>query len=281
MRLSWLVILILVVLVPLLAFGEGGVVRTNKNLVRPTEMQGTWESMVRYSVLTDFADNRSPRSYVHSVIGALTYNFDKNWSLEGSFGARAETIDGQISKGKEQGYDEVLGPSTSLSLNYGDTFASKDTWGVYVEGEPLWDEASRLEGYKGIVGLGSQASLFFFNRRYVMSHNLNLSQLINTYRYGSDQKANPDHFWTYKLSNVIKIYRGLRASYSFGAKVTTYMDNFVGYSYSNSLGLSYVWPHLSVGLAYDNGGFTDKGEISLWYIDEYRRLARFIVGYTF
>lgn len=243
--------------------------------------QSPWSSMFRYSVATDYVDNRTPRGYSHSLLGNLTYGLSKNWSVEATLGGRAQTIGGQISKGSEQTYDEVLSPTTSFSVGYERGFGDDDKFSLGLEGEPLWDEASRQEGYQGIVGVGANVSLRFFNKYWVISNDLSVSEMINSYRYSSDQTANPDYFWTYKLSNVVKIYKGFRATYAFGAKVTRYMDDFIGYSYLNSVSLSYVWPHVSVALAYDNGGFTDDGTISLWYIDQYRRLGRLVVGYNF
>jgi hypothetical protein len=164
-----------------------------------------------------------------------------------------------------------------MSEDFWTTINTHSTWKANLSG----DEASRQEGYQGIVGAGGNVSFRFFEKYWVLSNDLNVSEMINSYRYGSNLKPNPDYFWTYKLSNVVKIYKGLRASYAFGAKVTRYMDDFVGYSYSNSFSLSYIWPHFSVALAYENGGFTDDGTISLWYIDQYRRMGRLVVGYTF
>ncbi len=129
--------------------------------------------------------------------------------------------------------------------------------------------------------MGGSVTLRLLNRRWILSNDLSIAEMINTYSYGSDLNANPDYFWTYKLSNVFRVYKGFRATYTFGAKVTRYMDEFIGYNYSNSVSLSYVWPRVSLALAYDNGGFTDDGTISLWYIDQHRRLGRMIVGYTF
>ncbi len=274
-------LLILALLSPL-ALSQQAITRAKTRAVIPAvKAENPWSSMVRYNALTDFADNRTPRSYIHSVMGTVGYSFNKNWGLELGAGARAETIDGQISKGREQSYDETLGPSTSLSLEYQNSFWRGDKFSVYLDGEPLWDEASRREGFKGIVGVGTNMTLRFFDKRYILTNDLSVAELINTFYYGSNLSPNPDYFYTYKLSNVVKIYRGFRASYSFGAKVTRYMDGFHGYSYSNTASLSYVWPQLSLSLAYDNGGFTDQGDISLWYLDQYRRLARVVVGYTF
>ena len=275
-------ILILAVIVQAGASAQPAVTRAKKvTVASPGDAPGPWGAIIRYSILSDFADNRNPRSYTNSVLGTLTYSFSPRFSAEMVAGARAETIGGQIPKGREQAYEETLGPSTSFGLNFEDNLFRTHKYGLYIQGEPLWDEASRREGYRGLVGVGTNVSLRFFKRAYIMTHDFSASELINTYPYGSNLSANPDYFLTYRLSNVVKLYRGLRGTYSFGMKVTRYMDDFIGYSYSNSVALSYVWPHVTVSLAYDNGGFTDKGEISMWYLDQYRRLARLVVGYTF
>ena len=257
------------------------VTRAKRLTVKQPEEVGGWSSTVRYSALTDFADSRSPRSYVHTVAGSVGYAFDKNWSASVSLGARAETIDGQISKGREQSYGETLGPSTSLGIGFDDRISRQVAYGLYVEGEPLWDEPSRREGYKGLIGGGAKMNFSFFRKHWILGNDLSATELMNTYKYGSNLNANPSHFYTYRLSNVFKVYRGFRASYNFGAKLTEYTDGFTGYAYSNTVSLSYVWPKVSFSVAYDNGGFTDNGDISLWYVDQYRRLARAVVGYTF
>lgn len=245
------------------------------------EPEGPWKGSIRYGVLSDFADNRNPRAYTHAASGQLSYNFGKYWSIGLGVGARAQTIGGQISKGREQTYDEVLSPSSSVSVAFSNTFWSRHKYSLFVDGEPLWDEASRLEGYKAILGGGGSLSANFWAKRLSFIQMLTLHELVNSYAYGSSGTANPDYFYTYKITGALKFYKSFTASYSFGAKVTRYMDDFIGYSYSNSAALSHAWSQLTVTLSYENGGFTDEGDISLWYIDEFRRLVRLSMGYQF
>jgi hypothetical protein len=256
--------------------------RTRGQIPRPFQgnVQG-FSGALRYSGLTDFADNRTPRAYTHNVIATVGYQMDEHWSLESALGVRAETIEGQIEKGKEQTYDEVLNPSTSFAVAYEGKIDAGNSYAFALSGEPLWDTASRLEGYRGVVGIGGKWTSDFFKRRYVMSHDFDLSELINTYRYSSEGAANPDYFFTYKFANVFRLFGQTRLAYTFGVKVTRYMDDFVGYSYLNTISLSQRFGKFTAILAYENGGFTDKGEISLWFVDEYRRLARLALNYTF
>lgn len=256
--------------------------RTRGQVPRPYEgnVEG-FSGVMRYSGLTDFAVNRNPRAYTHNLMGALSYQLDENWSLEAVLGVRAETLAGQIEKGKEQTYDEVINPSSAFAVGYSGKFNYNNSFELSASGEPLWDQASRLEGYRGVIGVGGKWSIDFFRRRYILTNDFDLSELINTYRTASDGTANPDHFFTYKLSNVFRLFGQTRFSYTFGAKVTRYLDDFIGYSYQNSFGLSQKFGAFTAILSYDNGGFTDRGEISLWFIDEYRRIARLSLNYTF
>lgn len=240
-----------------------------------------WSGNFRYGVSSDFADNRQPRGYMHSITSSIDYRWKDHWSVSGALGLRAETIGGQIPKDEEKTYMEVLNPSSEISLGYEGDFRETDQYSLSVHAEPLWDDASRLEGYQAVMGAGGSASLSFFKGVYKMTHALDLSFLKNSFQYGSNLRANPDYFYTYKWSNGFKIGKRAKISYSFGMKLTRSLDGFWTYAYSNTLGLSYALNRLSVVLAYDNGGFTDKGEVDLWYIDDYRRLFRAAVSYSF
>lgn len=240
-----------------------------------------WSSFLRYSVLSDYADPAQPRSYTQSLRAGLGYKIDENWSMSGDFSVRAETVNGQIDKDREESYAETLNGSTAVELDFQKAFLGNHSYTFFAHGEPLWDEASRREGYKGIVGGGASLSLAFFNKRYSMDHVFDVSQLMNTFKYSIDTTANPDIFYTYKLVNSIRLFEKLRLSYSWGLKLTRYTDAFTSYSYSNTISLSTAWRKWGMAVAYDNGGFTDNGEMSLWYVDQYRRVVIAMLSYTF
>lgn len=239
-----------------------------------------WSTALRYGVATDYADHRQPRGYEHVVAAEIAYTIDKNWGAGLNLGVTAETIDGQIPKGQEQEYHETLNPSTSLNLGYEDDFYQHGySAGLFLQ--PLWDEPSKLEGYKALFGGGGNVKLNFFSKRFSMTHSLGAFSLVNTYHYGSNLRANPDNFYTYKWKNDLRLFKTWKLSYSFGAKVTRYLDGFVGYSYNNTVGVSKAWGPATAALTYDNGGFTDDGYLRFWYIDEYRRIFRLMVSYAF
>lgn len=236
---------------------------------------------LQYLTFSDFADNRNPRAYTHSFTAGAEYGLGSNFSISAELGLRAETIGGQIEKGAEQTYDEVISPSTEFAISYDRHFLTNHSFGADLHGEPLWDQASRLEGYKGVIGADGRAILRFWDRRYAMGLNLDLSSLINTYPDRADNSPNPDYFYTMKWSHSFAIWSSLKFSYTFGAKVTRYLDGFIGYSYSEKYGLAYSWQRLTVAGIYTNGGFTDDGEVSLWFVDKYRRIGMLVVSYAF
>jgi len=239
-----------------------------------------WSTNLRYGFGSNYADERKPRAYDHVVAAEIEYKINSAWAADFGLSAKAETIDGQIPKGEEQEYEETVSPGTSFGLSYNGMFGNHN-YLLGAHAEPLWDRDSRLEGHQGILGAAGVVKFNFFNKRFSMAHTLDGSAMINTYHYGSNLKANPDYFWTYKWKNDVRVFRTWKVSYSFGAKVTRYLDGFVGYSYNNTFSLSKSWGGATAALSYDNGGFTDDGYVRMWYVDEYRRVARFMVSYAF
>lgn len=240
-----------------------------------------WSPSLRYSVLTDYAEDAKPRGYTQSIGLGTGYKFNDHWSVSTEVSLRAQTFNGQIDKGVEQSSTEAVNPSTALEVDYSRPFLRRHRLTFFAHGEPLWDQPSRIEGYKGLVGGGASITLNFFGNRFRQSHVLDATELLNTFKYAEDTTANPDMFYTYKIVNSLSVYRKLRLSYSWGIKLTRYTDAFVGYSYSNTISLSTSWNAIGFALAYDNGGYTDNGDVSLWYLDQYRRVALAMVNYAF
>ncbi|MBX3021152.1 MAG: hypothetical protein KF799_05690 [Bdellovibrionales bacterium] len=261
---------------------EAQVLRTRTALPKWAESEeNRWSGYLRYNVASDYAQSEQPRVFVQALGGGARYEFNENWSMTGDVALRMDTVNGQVEKNPEETHAEVLNPSTAIELDYEKRFADTHSYTTFVHGEPLWDEPSRMEGYKGIVGFGAALSLGFFKKRYVISQVLDISELLNTYDYSLGQNSNPDMFYTYKMSHSVRLYRTFKLSYSFGLKLTRALDASSKYAYNNTIMISQTWNSFSFALAYDNGGFTDDGSVSLWYIDEHRRIAQFKVGYSF
>lgn len=240
-----------------------------------------WSGYLRYSAATDYARSEQPRAYVQVLGGGGKYDINENWSVSGDVTLKMETYDGKIEKGPEETKLEVMNPSAAMELDYARKFYDTHSYTLFVHGEPLMDEPSRLEGYRGLVGTGGELSLGFFKRRYVLSQVLDISELINTYDYNLDQEPNPDMFYTYKMSHVFRLWRTVKFTASFGLKLTRYLNASTTYNYNNTFILSHTWKSINMALAYDNGGFTDDGTVRLWYLDEYRRVFQLMLNYSF
>jgi hypothetical protein len=252
--------------------------RTDRGL---HEKVNAWPVAFRYGVSTDYADSRSPRAYNHSLGLGFSHILSENWSVGVDAGITAPLVGGKIEKDQQETYAETLNPSTSFGLDYSHPFFTRHSYSLSLGVEPLWDEPSRREGYKGVVGLNAGVTFSLFDKMYSMSHNLGWSSLINTFPYDSEGSPNPDYFVTYKFTNSLRFLKTWKLSYSFGVKMTKYLDSFVGYSYSNSYGISKSFRQLSLGISYENGGFTEDGDVGLWFIDEYRRMFRLSASYSF
>jgi hypothetical protein len=244
-------------------------------------VEDPWEAHIRYSVFSDFADDRQPRSANEAIAAELSYHLTPHWSVSSEIGAHYETINGQIDKDPQETYTETLNPSWGFELDYENGFLNQHNYTFFVHGEPLFDQPSRLEGYEGIVGGGGEVRLNFFNKRYTFANTVDVSDLLNTYKFALDTTANPNVFMTYKMTHSVRIYGRLVAAFSFGLKTTEYTDGFIGYDYVNSNSLSMAWTHFRVSVSYENGGYTEDGDVSLWYIDEYRRIGKLSIAYIF
>ncbi|MCC7405272.1 MAG: hypothetical protein IT288_12810 [Bdellovibrionales bacterium] len=249
--------------------------------VKKGEEENPLSATVSYGVSTDYADNRTPRAYTHAVSGGLSYELTPEWNVSGSLSVGANTVGGQIYKDQKQSYDETLSPSLGATVTYKQMFWGMSSWKAFAGGEALLDEASRREGYKGILSAGTGVGLAFSNIGYMMGHMISVSGMLNTFEYSADKTANPNYFYTYAFSNTFKFYKELRLAYTFVIKATRYLDDYVGYSHLNKYGVSYSWGDWSAALTYENGGFTDEGIVDFWYLDQYRRLVRLTASYTF
>ena len=257
--------------------------RTSKTSLAPIkpDVKKRWPAYFRYSVTSDYADNRSPRGYNHALGASLSYNINSNWTLGLETELRAEAIKGQIEKGTEESYTDVLNPSASLSLSYNEKFFGRHAYALFSHASPQFDDPSRREGYKGLVGGGGSVVLNFFGNAYSVGNTLAVTSLLNTFSYAADGSSNPDYFYNYRFDNSVRFWGNNKFTVSFGAKVTRYMDGFLGYTYNSSYTLSRSWNNLTIGASYVSGGFTDQGTVSLWYLNEYRRVATVMANYAF
>ncbi|MBK7843095.1 MAG: hypothetical protein IPJ71_05270 [Bdellovibrionales bacterium] len=243
--------------------------------------ESAWSGVIRYSVLTDLAQEVNPRSYTHGFLGSLEYSFNSSWSLGGDVSFRAGTVGDQIYKAPQQSKGERIDPEAGIVLNYEFLFFGNNSLKFFGGFDVFLDESSRLEGYLGLFSVGTEMNLVFSDVGLVMGHSFVISEMANTFEYSTEGSANPNLYYNYSFSNSLSFMKSLALNYTFGFKMTQYLDDYLSYSYSNKYGISAKWGQLSTGLSYENGGFTDDGYVDLWYIDAYRRLLKLTLSYLF
>lgn len=194
---------------------------------------------------------------------------------------RAGTVGDQIYKGPQESKGEKINPGVGMVLNYGLLFLRDNSLKFFGGFDAFLDESSRLEGYLGLFSLGTEMILNFSELGYVMGHSLSVSQMANSFEYSTEGSSNPNLYYNYSFSNGLSLAKSWTLNYTFGFKMTRYLDDFLSYSYSNKYSVSAKWGQLSTGLSYENGGFTDDGYVDLWYIDAYRRLLKLTLSYVF
>ncbi len=240
-----------------------------------------WSASLVYSVNSDYADTRTPRGYNNYLEASGKYKFDDKWSVDLEAALQASTVEGQVNKGQEEGYPESVNPSTTVSLSRQAFLVGKSTYALGTSLTPLWDEPSRREGYEAQYGVSAKVSVPIVTDIYSMTHSLSYSEFKSSYKYSTKNSINQANQSTYSFGNSLRIGNLFNLGYSFGLRLTQFLDATSTYSYKNSASISRQFGSLGLALSYENGGFTDKGDVSLWYVDQYRRMLRLSVSYVF
>ena len=245
-----------------------------------TDLQtNPWSVGFNYGVSTDLADYSSPRLYYQGLGLNIGYTLNSKWSLLASLNGSFTTLDGQIDKRQEESALESTGVNPGFGLNFSPGVGTP--WFLGASANVLLDTASRREGYLGLFSLNGGGTWMFFTDHFSMTHSFGVTELANTYDYSSAGTANPETWLVYSWSNALKLSEYFSLGTGFGLKQTRYLDGFWDYSYSTSLSASFTRKTWSMSLTSSNGGYTEDGRVSLWYVDRYRRLVSLSMAYQF
>lgn len=237
-----------------------------------------------YGVNSDLADQLRPRIFNHTLNGSGSYNVRDWFQVTAGVGAFFTTLGSSVSKYKEDsGISSVsLGLSRSLSQDLGTFLGAKHSASIAVSGGLPLTEESQIEGYLGNIGAGPVLSSSFFDGILNVTNVLSYSQIFNRYEFSPfDGTAIPTSNYSYTLGAGVKLIWNLKVGASFGVRRSRYTDGFTDFSYNNTQSLSWAAGAWSAALTHTNGGYTDDGEVSLWYVDRYRRLVSGTIGYSF
>ncbi len=256
---------------------------TSAKSIKPKKPKKNWGINLRYGVSTDFTDDVEPRLYNHSMGVRGSYRFLGKYSTSLGFGMRYVSA-GDVVRVDNNDRDFSAGIS-NINLGLSFPIMKKDksyTWSGSAGYVVPTSETAQYEGYKGIVSGSTSVSLPFFDGIYSMSHSLSSSYIINTFEYSPVSDAiNSDLSTSYSFGNSFKLGLGFRFSLSFGIDATHYLDSSWIYSYNNGASLSYSIQAFSASLSFRNGSYADDPGVTLWFVDQYRQIFRFGMGYSF
>lgn len=280
MRTSGLLLFTLVALLtPAVSPAAVTIKQSSTAVSAPAPKESPWSLGFTYGFSTDLADAYSPRIYYQGLNAFAARRFGGSWSASLGVAATFTTLDGQIDKRQEDTELEAAGVSPSVGLSYGGSDARP--WFFGISGTALMDSASRREGFLGLFSGNFGGTWRFFNDRLSMTHGLAISEIINAYEYSSAGTPNPGTSVSYSWSNSIAAGDHLTVNAGFGLKQTRYLDGFWDYSYNTFLGTTLAMGQWSLSLNTSNGGYTEDGRVSLWYVDKYRRVVSLALAVNF
>lgn len=238
---------------------------------------------ISYNVTTDLAEQADPRSLEHDFRGDFRYSLGKDYyvralgNLYYSSVGRSILVndtnnpiywDLDLSVNKKFNLGKFIGASHQLRASARDFL-------------PVSDE-SRYEGIKSIPGAGLTLNSSFFDSALIFSNALLYRYVINTYRFSpTTGDLNSRDSLSYSLHAIWNITNHWALMAGYGIKTSRRLDDTIDYAYNNFQAIDYSIGSFTFEVAYENGGFTREGDVSLWYVDNYRRIFTGSVTYSF
>ena len=247
------------------------------------EAEKPWAIATEYSTSTDFADELKPRIFSHTVSVDASYEIKDWFGVSVGTGFFFKTIGGAISKFPEDsGINSVDVALSRVLTKPVAILGGKHTLAAAVFSSFPFSDDARLEGFYGSVGVGPMLTSKFFDGVLSVKNKANYSFIFNRYDYSPiSQEANSTNSYGYSISGSVRVIGGLKVGAGFGMRRSRYTDGFHDFSYNNTQSISYLWKHWSAAISHSNGGYTEDGNVELWYIDKYRRVISGSLGYEF
>lgn len=243
-----------------------------------------WVGAVEYLARTNYADTVSPRLYSHQLV--FGYGFQHtptDLSVYAGLAVAFATLGdhrGEII-GNEYGWDDHL-DNLSLGVQKKFNFANRTTAYVALDNDFPTSPEARREQYNSVTTLRSKYSVPLFSNRLSLSATGELIYIWNTYSYSpSTLRMNKQGGLTGTLSANLRLLDDLWFTASAGSQTSQYFDATTDQLYRNSVGLTYTFSRYILMASYSNGSYADRKDASLWFIDEYRRVASLRASVTF
>lgn len=244
-----------------------------------TEQETHFHAAAQYSLSSDLLDETEPRRYTHQLSINTLYDMSPQWRLGmlasvDYFSLNNEIVETQTGYGGAQ-----------FNSNFFTTYRLKTPWLTahnvgFSYTLPLDDE-SRFEGYKGVPAVSTTLIKNLWPKYVNFIQTFRASYLINTFDKNARGQPNRDHAVGSSSILGFNLTPNLSLLAGFGIRWSHLTDGNSDYAYNNFQTLSYTYKSVSAFITHSNGGFTEDGKVSLWFIDRYRKLIDVGVSYDF
>ncbi len=244
-----------------------------------TEQETNFHAATQYSFSSDLLDEVEPRRYTHQLSLNMLYDMSSRWRLGALASVDYFSLENQIVE-TQKGYGGSQFNSTFFTTYVLNTpfFTSHNVGLSYTL--PLDDE-SRYEGYQGVPAVSTTFIKKVWPKYLNFIQTFRGSYLINTFEGSAAGQPNRDYAVGSSSILSFSIATGWSLLAGFGVRWSHLTDNNTDYAYNNFQTLSYNYKKLSFFLTHSNGGFTEDGKVSLWFIDRHRKLVDVGVSYDF
>ena len=244
-----------------------------------TEQITHFHTATQYSFSTDLLDKMKPRRYTHQISLNFLYDMSDRWRLGSLVSVDYFSLNNQIVEA-QNGYG-----GAQLNSNFFTTYLLKTPFFTshnvgFSYTLPLDDE-SQFEGYRGVPAVSTTFVKKVWPKYVNIIQTFRTSYLINTFDRSALGVPNRDYavgsnsILSFNLSSAWSLLTG------FGVRWSHLTDGNSEYAYNNFQTLNYNHKSLSFFITHSNGGFTEDGKVSLWFVDRYRKFIDVGVSYDF
>ena len=247
-----------------------------------------WGGSVGYQISSDLAAERTPRVYTHKLKGGVGASF-KNIAtdeeiLNGSVGIEGQytSLDREIEEGRDVielsdislGLGKMVGLPKAGRAENALELAAGATIPVSTE--------SQYQAIKTIPSAGITL-ITQFSKRYALRNTVEGDYLLQEYTHSPiSGEVNMEGGLNYGLSFSARLTKQISAAIGGGARLSRFTDGTQVTSFSNSQSVSFKHKQVSASVRHVNGNHAGHNdEVQLWYVDEYRRILSFNLGYEF
>ena len=242
-----------------------------------------FSAAAEYMATTDLADELEPRVFEHSLEATLGYDLGKGFSVFGVGTLYYQSVGRSILVEDSENpiyWEALFGVAKKFEL--GRALGAEHGLKLTAKNSLPVSDDNRYEAVRSIPGAGVALSSAFFDSRVTLVNSLSYHYIVHTYYFSPVSGNVNTRDGTFYLGSVaVNIWGGLSGTVGTGVKLSRKVDGSNDYAYNNFQTLAYSFGELGLSVTHENGGFTREGDVSLWYVDQYRRIVSGSVSYSF